>query len=89
MRKILLLVGACLAPVIATRCAETILSSKHDLSVAGPNDIRATSESEVCLFCHTPHRGTGDQPLWNHAPSAATYVPYSSSTAKATIGQPT
>jgi predicted CXXCH cytochrome family protein len=69
--------------------ADTILSSKHDLSVSGPGDIRATSESEVCLFCHTPHRGTGDQPLWNHQPSMATYIPYSSSTAKATIGQPT
>jgi len=69
--------------------ADTVLASKHDLSVSGSGEIRATIESEVCLFCHTPHRGTGEQPLWNHAPSVATYIPYSSSTAKAAIGQPT
>ncbi|HYG35311.1 MAG TPA: cytochrome c3 family protein [Clostridia bacterium] len=69
--------------------ADTILASKHDLSVAGPGTIKATSESEVCLFCHTPHRGTGVLPLWNHGVSTAAYTPYSSSTIKAAIGQPT
>ena len=69
--------------------ADTVLGSKHDLSVYGPGPVKATSESEVCLFCHTPHRGSGSTPLWNHALSQASYTPYSSSTAKATIGQPT
>lgn len=69
--------------------AETILASKHDLSIAGRGAIKASTESEVCLFCHTPHRGTGELPLWNHAMSQAAYIPYSSSTIKATIGQPT
>ncbi|HAM73406.1 MAG TPA: cytochrome C [Verrucomicrobiales bacterium] len=68
---------------------DTILASKHDLSVVGPGPIKASSESDVCVFCHTPHRGTGDLPLWNHTLSTATYTPYSSSTTKATIGQPT
>src|SRR6266481_2880331 len=58
--------------------ADTILASKHDLSVAGPGTIKATTESEVCTFCHTPHRA-GQSPLWNHTLSAATYIPYSSS----------
>jgi predicted CXXCH cytochrome family protein len=69
--------------------AESVISSKHNLSVSGPGDIRATMESEICLFCHTPHRATAAQPLWNHALSQATYTPYASSTAKAAIGQPT
>src|SRR4051812_41640981 len=68
--------------------ADTILASKHDLSVAGPGTIKAVTESEVCIFCHTPHRA-GQSPLWNHTLSAATYIPYSSSTTKAAIGQPT
>ncbi len=68
---------------------DTILASKHDLSASGPGTVRAVAESEVCLFCHTPHRGTGETPLWNHSLSAASYTPYSSSTTKATIGQPT
>ena len=69
--------------------ADTILNSKHDLSASGPGPIKAMTESEVCLFCHTPHRGTGETPLWNHALSSATYTPYDSSTLKATVGQPT
>jgi predicted CXXCH cytochrome family protein len=69
--------------------ADTILATKHDLSVAGSGTIKATAESEVCFFCHTPHRGTGEIPLWNHSLSSVTYTPYSSSTAKANIGQPT
>lgn len=72
-----------------TSQADTILASKHDLSVSGPGNIRATAESEVCLFCHTPHRGTGELPLWNHVLSQQSYKPYSSSTSKALIGQPT
>ncbi len=70
-------------------CADTILASKHDLSASGPGTIKATAESDVCGFCHTPHRGTGETPLWNHAMSTASYIPYSSSTIRATIGQPT
>lgn len=69
--------------------ADTVLATKHDLSVAGGGTIKATMESEVCYFCHTPHRGTGQTPLWNHTLSSVTYTPYSSSTAKATVGQPT
>ncbi|MDB6028068.1 MAG: hypothetical protein JWM68_4291, partial [Verrucomicrobiales bacterium] len=69
--------------------AESILNSKHDLSVTGPGPIKASTESEVCLFCHTPHRGTGETPLWNHSLSSATYTPYDSSTLKAAVGQPT
>ncbi len=74
------------SPAIA---GNTVLNSKHDLSVTGPGPIKASSETAVCVFCHTPHRGTGELPLWNHAQSTATYTPYSSSTTRATIGQPT
>src|ERR1043166_742205 len=78
---------------VLTFCAsahgvDTILGSKHDLSVASPASIKAVTESEVCIFCHTPHRA-GETPLWNHTLSAATYIPYTSSTIKAAIGQPT
>ncbi len=66
-----------------------ILGTKHDLSVNGPGPYIASSESEICLFCHAPHKGTGETPLWNHKLSTATYTPYSSTTAKATVGQPT
>jgi predicted CXXCH cytochrome family protein len=73
----------------ATASADTILATKHDLSVSGPGPIKAVTESEVCMFCHAPHNGTGETPLWNHTMSQASYIPYSSSTTRATIGQPT
>src|SRR5436190_4700778 len=85
----LLLLCACCFCFSSHARIDTILSSKHDLSAAGPGDIRATIEAEVCMFCHTPHRGTGELPLWNHTLSTATYRTYESSTTKATIGQPT
>lgn len=67
----------------------SIINSKHNLSVSGPGNLRAATESDVCVFCHAPHNKTGPAPLWNHAMSAATYTPYSSSTLRATVGQPT
>lgn len=69
--------------------ANTILGSKHDLTPAGPGPIRASSEREVCAFCHTPHRAISDTPLWNHTLSTAHYTLYDSSTTHALIGQPT
>ena len=68
--------------------AESVISSKHNLSVSGPGEVRASMESEICIFCHTPHRATSAQPLWNHTLSQATYTPYLSSTLKASVGQP-
>ena len=67
----------------------SIVNTPHNLSVSGPGGIRAATESEICIFCHTPHFATTDGPLWNHQMSAATYLPYTSATLKATVGQPT
>lgn len=35
-----------------------IASTKHNLSVSGPGPFKASSEKEVCVFCHTPHAAT-------------------------------
>lgn len=41
----------------------------------------ATSEDEVCIFCHTPHGGTLNTPLWNRAlPVASTVFTHYTST---------
>lgn len=82
-------------PAAAVLAGNTILGSKHDLSVQGGGTVKATSESEVCLFCHTPHRAIDVQPgvyagpLWNHVLGTQPYTPYGSTTAKASIDQPT
>lgn len=66
----------------------SIVFSKHNLSVSGPGTVRATTESDICIFCHTPHQASGEGPLWNHQLSGATYTPYTSATLKAAVGQP-
>ena len=68
--------------------ATSVLDSKHNLSAVGPGTIKASTEREVCIFCHTPHRAGADQPLWNHQTSTAVYTPYSSPTLIAKVGQP-
>ncbi len=68
-----------------------ISTTKHNLSVSGPatNTYKATSETQICVFCHTPHNTNPAAPLWNHKLSAAVYTPYGSNTLVAAApGQP-
>jgi len=68
----------------------SIFNTKHNLSISGPGQLRAASETQVCIFCHTPHKGTRDIPyLWNRQDQTTSYIPYRSSTLFATVGQPT
>jgi hypothetical protein len=57
-----------------------VRNTKHNLSAAGSYPVKAVSESQVCVFCHTPHSGTqGVKPLWNRSLGTSTYTPYASS----------
>lgn len=58
-----------------------VASTAHNLSATGPGNVAATSQTEVCVFCHTPHGATNElgAPLWNRAMSSATYTTYTSS----------
>lgn len=58
----------------------SILTTKHNLSVTGPGPVRAISETQICVFCHTPHKAVTDVPLWNHSLSSASYQLYTSPT---------
>jgi predicted CXXCH cytochrome family protein len=64
-------------------------ANKHNLSTSGPGPVKATTVTEICVFCHTPHNANPAVPLWNQASSAATYQPYTSTTMAATVGAPT
>jgi predicted CXXCH cytochrome family protein len=57
-----------------------MLGTKHNLGVTGTGAIHASSETQLCVFCHTPHvpRQFAAQPLWNHQLSSAEYTLYSS-----------
>lgn len=75
--------------LMAPAAAAPVSSSKHNLSVSGPGTIKASGESQICVFCHTPHSAAPNSPLWNRNSPGSTYTPYSSSTAVAIPGQPT
>ncbi|NPA16109.1 MAG: cytochrome C [Aquificae bacterium] len=52
--------------------------TKHNLSVSGPGTIKATSETEICVFCHIPHHEREGTPLWNRKMPVTTYTLYDS-----------
>ncbi|KAF0218287.1 MAG: cytochrome c family [Geobacteraceae bacterium] len=78
--------------------------NKHNLSslnknvtyqaqpVASPGDEHNT---EICIFCHTPHHSNQQGPLWNRSDTTTTFGRYSSATliirknAAAQYGEPT
>jgi len=73
-----------------TSQSASIVISKHNLSISGPGEVKSTTESRICVFCHTPHNAHRDIPyLWNRSDQTTNYTPYQSSTMYAAIGQPT
>lgn len=67
-----------------------VSNTRHNFSVdadplpTGENrNVQASSQKEVCVFCHTPHASNADKnnpaPLWNRSNSTATYTVYDSS----------
>jgi predicted CXXCH cytochrome family protein len=75
-------------PGLAAAQGVTVEATKHNLSVSGPGTVKAQSETQICIFCHVPHRGLGAGV--NRPMSAATYTPYNSTTLVSTPpGAPT
>jgi len=70
--------------VLSGRTAD-IANTKHNFSAGGPatlpsgqqREVKASSEMQICVFCHTPHAAEPTQgPLWNRELSSATYNTY-------------
>ncbi len=78
----LLAAAAVLGMTFATSASAVITGSAHDFSAEG------YGSTQICIFCHAPHNNAGGTPLWNHAPTAATFTLYSSSTLNSTQAQP-
>jgi predicted CXXCH cytochrome family protein len=66
----------------------SIVNTKHNLSTSGPGPFKATLESRICVFCHTPHRARSTAPLWNREDSTETYMTYNSTTFGGSASQP-
>jgi len=63
-----------------------IAGGPHDLSAGSAlRNNNATIDGQTCIFCHTPHGGSNNIPLWNRtAPTGASYQLYTSSTTTST-----
>ncbi|HWR82161.1 MAG TPA: cytochrome c3 family protein [Candidatus Deferrimicrobium sp.] len=67
----------------------SILTTKHNLSTSGEGEIKSTTESEVCTFCHSSHNTSGEGPLWSHeTTSPARFKTYDRTTMNSRAEQP-
>lgn len=82
------LTAALLPAVLPAMGDDSVVNSKHDLSALGPGPTRALAETEVCIFCHTPHNSSPAAPLWNRYNPQTHYRIYDSSTLDARMDQP-
>ncbi|MHB8828371.1 MAG: cytochrome c3 family protein [Syntrophales bacterium] len=80
-KTMLLVMIAVVSIMMAAQIARAagIASTKHDLSA-----VTGSGETEICVFCHTPHFGGTGAPLWNRN-NTATYTMYTSSTMDMTL----
>ena len=77
-----------MGPASAAKIAD-VSNTKHNLSASGPGTLKASSESQICVFCHTPHAAESipAAPLWNRKLSGGTYSPYTSSSIEANAAE--
>ena len=59
-----------------------VKDTRHNLSTSGTGSYKSDSlpaggTSEICVFCHTPHGGNTDAPLWNRT-NVGSITPYTS-----------
>lgn len=54
----------------------------HNLSASSNNAVEAQSETQICVFCHTPHGGDAQGALWSrkHITDVKTFPMYNSVT---------
>jgi predicted CXXCH cytochrome family protein len=61
--------------------ASGVVGSKHDLSSLSGNTTKATTDTETCKFCHSPHHLPSNRLLFNKTRSVASYTWGGSATA--------
>ena len=81
---LMLFVALLFIPVLTwgARGPSDVSVGAHNLSSSGPNpSFYNTDEASICVFCHTPHGGTLDGPLWNRGDAtSAVWKHYNSAT---------
>lgn len=80
LARLLLATAFAVAPTAVQAGPGSVRGSVHDLSTSGGGAVKSTVESQICVFCHTPHNADPAPQLWNHQTSGATvYTAYGSS----------
>ncbi len=65
---------------LSTQAVATIKDTRHNLSNWGKYTVKATTETQVCIFCHAPHNADSvEAPLWNHKDTEVTTFQIASS----------
>lgn len=57
----------------------------HNLSASQVETAWQSDETQICIFCHTPHSGSLDGPLWNRESPTTTYTHYNSASLSDTV----
>ncbi|MCB1888250.1 MAG: hypothetical protein KDH20_11645 [Rhodocyclaceae bacterium] len=94
--RLILLSLVLLAPQVQAEKVSDIRATKHNFSAtavgrttgtAPSRNVVANSQTEVCVFCHTPHAAntSAPAPLWNREIGGSAYTPYTSSTLDAEV----
>lgn len=89
MKNVLLLAGLAAVLVGTPMYAQNtsvIAGGPHDMSSGSAlRNANASIDGQTCIFCHTPHGGANDIPLWNRsAPTGGAYQLYTSTTSDVT-----
>jgi len=77
------LFGSGFALTVLAQTTSNMVNTKHNLSMTGPGVARASTETRICIFCHTPHNATPLSPLWNKDLEPQAYTVYTSPTLRA------
>ncbi|HEX4931702.1 MAG TPA: hypothetical protein VFV33_00900, partial [Gemmatimonadaceae bacterium] len=56
---------------------QTISTSKHNFgSQTNAPNAYTTGETQICKYCHVPHKALTTGSLWSHTATTATYTAY-------------
>ena len=78
-----LLLLLCCAVSAWAKGTANVKNTIHNLSSSQTNPLYSmyqSDESEICIFCHTPHGGVLTGPLWNRSLATGPWTHYNSAT---------
>ena len=78
-KSILVLMVGVMALLFADAAMAAIKLTKHNLGMTGQYSFTSTNETEICVFCHTPHNAVLNVPLWNRSQQSGGYMLYTAS----------